>query len=46
MKQINETFEDKEHDKLRKQKEKLNLNWHDYFLLLSKFYEDNNGDKN
>ena len=33
MKTINETFEDKEHKMLSKQKGKLS--WHDYILLLA-----------
>lgn len=40
MKQLNETFEDKEHEKLTKQKNSFNMNWHDFILFLSKFYEE------
>lgn len=41
MKQLNETFEDKEHAELTKGKNNLKMNWHDYILFLHRFYEKN-----
>jgi len=36
MKQLNVTFEDKEHKKLEDAKKKSGLNWHDFILSLLK----------
>ena len=35
MKQLNVYFEDEEYNKMSKVKEKLNLSWHDFMLLLT-----------
>lgn len=39
MKQLNETFEDKEHKELTELKNSLKMNWHDFILFLKDFYK-------
>ena len=41
MKRLNEIFENKEHKELSDEKDKLNMNWHDFILFLFKFYKEN-----
>jgi hypothetical protein len=36
MKQLNETFEDKEYEFIRKKKDQSGMNWHDFILSLVK----------
>lgn len=36
MKRLNEVFTDEEFDRLKKEKERLKLNWHDFIMLLLK----------
>lgn len=40
MKQLNETFEDKEHQDLTTEKNKMDMNWHDFILFLNKFHKE------
>lgn len=44
MKQINVVFDDKDYDKILKEKKKTNLSWHDFILnLVALHKKENNG---
>jgi len=41
MKQLNITYEDKEHKELEQIKQKSGLNWHDFVLECARIYSEN-----